>query len=97
MIKKTFIKSWLATKVFIMVCFLIYSSTAICQINTYKDSTQSVEYRVNDLLKKMTLDEKIAQLRHIHQGNFDNQGKFSLQRFQNYVDGKSYGAFNKIV
>ncbi len=93
MIKKTFIKSWLATKVFIMVCFLIYSSTAICQINTYKDSTQSVEYRVNDLLKKMTLDEKIAQLRHIHQGNFDNQGKFSLQRFQNYVDGKSYGAF----
>ena len=32
----------------------------------YKDSSYPVEKRVDDLLNRMTLDEKIAQISHLH-------------------------------
>lgn len=35
-------------------------------IPVYKDSSMSVERRVTDLLGRMTLREKIAQLSHLH-------------------------------
>ena len=38
----------------------------------YKDATRPVEERVDDLLSRMTLEEKIAQLRHVHAGSILN-------------------------
>jgi len=36
---------------------------AVTNVPTYRDATQSVENRVADLVERMTLDEKVAQLR----------------------------------
>lgn len=40
----------------------------------YKNAALPVDQRVNDLMRRMTLDEKIAQIRHLHSWNiFDGQ------------------------
>ena len=76
----------------------------------YKDPNASVETRVKDLLKRMTLEEKIAQLGeatcdNLKEDNRATTAKFSFERFKNGVgtiDGftlsiKEYaGAVNKI-
>ena len=36
------------------------------QAQRYKDPSRSAEERAADLLRRMTLEEKIAQIRHIH-------------------------------
>lgn len=41
---------------------IIFSSIAIAQTPVYKDETQPVEVRVNDLLARMTLEEKVGQM-----------------------------------
>lgn len=44
------------------------------QVYPYKNADLPVEERVEDLLQRMTLEEKIAQIRHIHSWNiFDGQ------------------------
>ncbi|KAL3676467.1 hypothetical protein R1sor_026415 [Riccia sorocarpa] len=48
----------------ILFC-LIFSITAVNAYNLYKDPTQDVETRVQDLLKRMTLAEKIGQMTQI--------------------------------
>jgi beta-glucosidase len=46
-----------------LILFLFISVICIAQQNiTYKDKTLPVESRVDDLLKRMTLDEKIDLL-----------------------------------
>ena len=41
-------------------------------IPKYKDASQPIEVRVQDLLSRMTIEEKVAQLRHIHEGSILN-------------------------
>ncbi|KAL3700836.1 hypothetical protein R1sor_018858 [Riccia sorocarpa] len=48
----------------ILFC-LIFSTTAVFAYDVYKDHTQDVEARVQDLLKRMTLAEKIGQMTQI--------------------------------
>ncbi len=57
----------------------------------YKDPKQSVEVRVQDLLKRMTLDEKIAQMRHIHSYAITTDGRVDLQKLRESTDGLSFG------
>lgn len=38
----------------------------------YKQPNLPIEERVNDLLSRMTLEEKVAQIRHIHSWNIFN-------------------------
>ena len=56
------------------VLFLCSSSDASGQAYPYKNAFLPVGERVEDLLRRMTLEEKIAQIRHIHSWNiFDGQ------------------------
>jgi beta-glucosidase len=48
-----------------VVCFLFVSCSCFSQVNTkviYKDPAQPIENRVGDLLSRMTLEEKFAQI-----------------------------------
>lgn len=47
---------------YVFVIALIYSASSIAQTPTYKDPNASIDDRVNDLLSRMTLDEKIGQM-----------------------------------
>tara|TARA_R110002049_G_scaffold45476_5_gene132675 strand:- start:743 stop:3097 length:2355 start_codon:yes stop_codon:yes gene_type:complete len=63
------------------------------QILPYKNSNLSVEARVNDLLERMTLDEKIAQmnmlsLKHL---KFDKKGKVTQHTLDSLFKGGSIG------
>lgn len=51
--------------------FIIFASIMNAQI--YKDPNASIEDRVNDLLKQMTLDEKIGQMQQGVSYNYDDQ------------------------
>ena len=57
--------------------------------NIYKDPNAKVEDRVNDLLGRMTLEEKIAQLSEARCDNLkeDNQVKTNLLSFDKYKNG----------
>ncbi len=61
------------------------------KVPLYKNPSASVNDRVKDLLKRMTLEEKIAQMRHIHSGNYDVNGHFNLNNLSAFVQGKSFG------
>ena len=49
-----------------LLCCITISSIAQEIIPIYKDASKPIEERVADLLSKMTLQEKIAQLSHLH-------------------------------
>ncbi len=57
-------KNYLHLILSVLVCFCAFSLSLNAQQKPflYKDSKLPIEERVNDLLKKMTLDEKIAQM-----------------------------------
>lgn len=58
---------------------------------TYKNPFASVEMRVDDLLKRMTLQEKIAQMRHIHFKHFNTDGKVDIDKLRRSTAGMSFG------
>jgi len=66
----------------VVSCFVCCFSYTYAQQPAYKDPKQPVAKRVADLLSKMTLEEKVAQLQTMHAGRpklndqlFDNPGK----------------------
>jgi beta-glucosidase len=44
------------------ICFLVLAAFGLASAQTYKDAKQPIEKRIDDLLSKMTLEEKVAQL-----------------------------------
>lgn len=65
---------FLGLRISTLVCFFALSITVNAQQITtpYKDPNLAVEERVNDLLKRMTLEEKIAQMTMTNLANFKN-------------------------
>ena len=57
----------------------------------YKDASQPVEVRVKDLLSCMSLEEKIAQMRHIHAYSILTDGKVDEAKLDKMIEGKCYG------
>ncbi|MCK4466651.1 MAG: glycoside hydrolase family 3 C-terminal domain-containing protein, partial [Bacteroidales bacterium] len=59
----------------------------------YKDPNVPVEQRVNDLLKRMTLDEKISQMcmTNLSKLEFDINGKVSDESLEELFNGQSIG------
>ncbi|MGN0091188.1 MAG: glycoside hydrolase family 3 N-terminal domain-containing protein [Alloprevotella sp.] len=84
-------------KTHMAMLLLACSLTANAQKPVYKDASQPVELRVADLLSRMTLDEKIGQVR-CPLGWFiydkDAKGKVSLtEKFYKYTDEQYIGNY----
>ena len=84
-------------KTYMAMLLLACSLTANAQKPVYKDASQPVELRVADLLSRMTLDEKIGQVR-CPLGWFiydkDAKGKVSLtEKFYKYTDEQYIGNY----
>lgn len=66
-------------------------------IPKYKDASQPIGVRVQDLLDRMTLEEKIAQMRHIHAYSIIENGKLNKTKLEKMIDGQNYGFIEGIT
>ena len=57
----------------------------------YKQPNLPIEERVNDLLSRMTLEEKVAQIRHIHSWNIFNGQTLDTEKLKAFSKGMSWG------
>lgn len=84
----------------LIVCSLLGLSAPVAAQRSagpaYKNPSLPVEARVKDLLRRMTLDEKIAQMRHLHPEHFDSDGKVSLEKVQAFTKGMGFGCVEAV-
>ena len=59
----------------------------------YKKPLLPTEARVNDLLNRMTLEEKIAQIRHLHSWDMFDGQELNLEKLDKMCGGVGYGFF----
>jgi len=79
-------------KYLVLVLVLMISwNCANRAVPVYKDASAPVEKRVEDLLARMTLEEKIAQMQHIHAKHYNNKGSVDLERLRKNTDSLSRG------
>jgi beta-glucosidase len=73
--------------------FLIFGNCPVTarEIPLYKDTAQPVERRVVDLLNRMTLEEKIAQLSHLHGHQLYNGQEVDMRKLAEAAGNISYG------
>lgn len=77
-----------------MVLFIMLMQVSFAQKNSmplYKQSNAPVDARVKDLLARMTLDEKIAQLSHLHSYQIYTGQALDGQKLANVAGNLSYG------
>lgn len=65
-------------------------------VPVYRNASVSTEARVKDLLQRMTLDEKIAQMRHLHPEHFDSGGEVSLEKVRVTTGGLGFGCVEAV-
>lgn len=84
----------------VMGILLLFSTTLNVQgqskkvdssIPLYKNPQAPVEQRVEDLLGRMTLEEKVAQMRHIHFKHYNSDGRVDIDKLIKSTDGLSFG------
>jgi|GEM_PF-1920794 len=82
-------------KIFIaFLSLLIATSTldmAKAQSLPYKNKNLPIEERVEDLLNRMTVDEKIAQIRHIHSSKIFNGQELDMKKLTDWAGNTSWG------
>lgn len=57
----------------------------------YKNPNAPTEQRVKDLLGRMTIEEKIAQMRHIHFKHYNHQGEPDFSKLASSTENMSFG------
>ncbi|MGV8093034.1 MAG: hypothetical protein AB2L24_14345 [Mangrovibacterium sp.] len=62
------------------------------QSPVYKDASKPVEVRVKDLLKRMTLEEKLAQMQDLTFNQFSVNGVVDTLKMDSVLRGMSYGS-----
>lgn len=77
----------------ICFCVRLYAQTNF----KYKNASLPVEVRVQDLLSRMTLEEKIAQMRHIHAYSIMENGKLNEEKLEKMIGGQNYGFIEGIT
>jgi len=83
----------------ILCSILSINSIAFAQQSSklpYKNPSLSTEARVKDLLQRMTLDEKIAQMRHLHSENYNSGQRVSLEKVKSFTGGLSFGCVEAV-
>lgn len=75
--------------VYIFVFHIVSANEGV----VYKDSSAPIEKRVDDLLHRMTLDDKIAQIRHLHSWNIFDSQELNKEKLQKYCKGLCFGFF----
>ena len=79
--------------IFTAVLLFLTISLSAQPIPKYKDVSQPIEVRVQDLLSRMTIEERVAQLRHIHEGSILNDDHtLNLEKMKNIIGTLGWGA-----
>ena len=86
-------KNYIFTIVFLFFAIHLFAQTD----PNYKKASLPVEVRVQDLLSRMTLEEKIAQMRHIHAYSIMENGKLDKAKLEKMIDGKNSGFIEGIT
>lgn len=63
------------------------------QILPYQDASLSVEERVNDLLRRMTLEEKMGQITHLHSYQIFDGQELNEEKLRSVCGDRGYGFF----
>jgi beta-glucosidase len=69
----------------------VSAGTVTPEIPVYKDPAKPVEQRVTDLLGRMTLEEKIAQLSHLHSYQLYSGQEVDMRKLAEAAGNISYG------
>lgn len=81
-----------------LIMGLLYPLCVFSQmVPKYKNASLPVEVRVQDLLSRMTLEEKIDQLRHVHAYSIMEDGKINKDKLEELLQGKSKGFIEAIT
>lgn len=78
---------------YIIVITILLSSVSLVplQAQPYKDANLSPELRAADLLQRMNLEEKVAQIRHIHSGHIFDGQMLNEEKLKDFVQDKCWG------
>jgi beta-glucosidase len=74
----------------ILSCFCFVEVPSL-YAQAYKNATLAPEVRANDLLKRMTLEEKVAQIRHVHSGSIFDGQTLNEKKLHEFVGDRCWG------
>lgn len=90
--RKRIIATSLNKKRFLSGVFLTLLATVVnAQPFPYQQAGLPVSQRVDDLMKRMTLEEKIAQIRHLHSWDIFNEQTLDKEKLTAVVGEAGYG------
>lgn len=79
-----------------LLLLVLILSTTLCSAKTnkpkYKDASQPIDTRVEDLFNRMTLDEKLAQIQHLYSNQFLENNKFNAKKVGQVMGNIALGA-----
>lgn len=77
----------------VIILIMLVSSVRAQEMPLYKNPLAPTEARVNDLLGRMTLEEKIAQIRHLHSWDIYNGQELDIEKLKKMCSQGGYGFF----
>jgi beta-glucosidase len=85
-------------KIILVYLSLFISSIAFSQTQPdYKNPSLPIEKRVEDLLQRMTLAEKVAQMNHLYNGDYIVKGQIDYAKLKSLTNNLSYGCIEGFV
>ncbi|GAP73187.1 hypothetical protein SAMD00024442_662_1 [Candidatus Symbiothrix dinenymphae] len=75
----------------ILTTLLVAACSGNSGLPVYKDASKPVEARVADLLKRMTLEEKTAQMQDLFMEQFSTGSMIDTAKVHSKLNGMGYG------